>query len=448
MTARSALRRYLLVSFLTWLPLGLMMAVMVLLMTQRGLSLAQVGLCVTLFSAVTLCLELPTGGLADVAGRRTVLAVSAGFLAAALALMSVAQTVWAFAGVAVLKGVARALSTGPATSWYVDTLHAIEGPDADLKPGLARGGAMESASLCVGVLVGGVLPLVAPGGPVPPLAFSPALGAVAAVALLVVTVFALPEPGGRRPAGARRGVVAGLLRDVPATVTAGLRLVGGRPALRRLMLASAASGVVLCVIELLTPGRLAELAGTAEEGSLAYSVVAALGFAGSAAGSALAPRVARLAAPAAAASARGSVRGAVVGVVVAASSLGALAATAGLGGAAGLAGAGIAYVVLFMGLAVAAVLCQEMTHRAVTAAQRTTVTSTSSLALQSGAIAANLGFGALATQAGTAVAWGAAAVLALASALLFVRMPAPAREPAPVRASSPDPVRPGRSGSD
>ncbi len=293
-----------------------------------------------------------------------------------------------------------------------------------------------------------MLPLVAPGGPVPPLAFSPALGAVAAVALLVVTVFALPEPGGRRPAGARRGVVAGLLRDVPATVTAGLRLVGGRPALRRLMLASAASGVVLCVIELLTPGRLAELAGTAEEGSLAYSVVAALGFAGSAAGSALAPRVARLAAPAAAASARGSVRGAVVGVVVAASSLGALAATAGLGGAAGLAGAGIAYVVLFMGLAVAAVLCQEMTHRAVTAAQRTTVTSTSSLALQSGAIAANLGFGALATQAGTAVAWGAAAVLALASALLFVRMPAPAREPAPVRASSPDPVRPGRSGSD
>ncbi|MER7504064.1 MFS transporter [Nonomuraea pusilla] len=454
MTARSALRRYLLVSFLTWLPLGLMMAVTVLLMTQRGLSLAQVGLCVTLFSAVTLCLELPTGGIADVAGRRTVLAVSAGFLAAALALMSVAQTVWAFAGVAVLKGVARALSSGPATSWYVDTLHAIEGPDADLKPGLARGGAMESASLCVGVLAGGVLPLVAPGGPLPPLAFSPALGAVAAVALLVVALFALPEPGGRRPAGARRGTAAGLLRDVPATVTAGLRLVGGRPVLRRLMLASAASGVVLCVIELLTPGRLAALAGTAEEGSLAYSVVAALGFAGSAAGSALAPRVARLAAPAApasapaSASARGSVRGAVVGVVVAASSLGALAATAGLGGAAGLAGAGIAYVVLFMGLAVAAVLCQEMTHRAVTAAQRTTVTSTSSLALQSGAIAANLGFGALATQAGTAVAWGAAAVLALASALLFVRMPAPAREPAPVRASSPDPVRPGRSGSD
>lgn len=36
-----------------------------------------------------------------------------------------------------LKGVARALSSGPATSWYVDTLHAVEGRDADLRPGLA-----------------------------------------------------------------------------------------------------------------------------------------------------------------------------------------------------------------------------------------------------------------------------------------------------------------------
>ncbi|MGW4963703.1 MFS transporter [Nonomuraea sp. NPDC004186] len=154
MTARSALRRYMLVSFLTWLPLGLMAATMVLLMTARGLGLAEVGLAVTVFSVVTATLELPTGGLADVLGRRVVLAVSAAFTVAALALLAVSTTFWMFLISGVLKGVARALSSGPATSWYVDTLHGIEGRDADLKPGLARGGAMESGALCVGVLAG------------------------------------------------------------------------------------------------------------------------------------------------------------------------------------------------------------------------------------------------------------------------------------------------------
>ncbi|MFC7592924.1 hypothetical protein ACFQYP_61390 [Nonomuraea antimicrobica] len=127
----------------------------------------------TVFSVVTVSLELPTGGLADVVGRRVVLAASAAFTVAGLALMSVSTTFWMFLVSGVFKGVARALSSGPATSWYVDTLHGIEGPGADLKPGLARGGAMESVALCLGVLAGGVLPLLAPPSLIFPLAAPP-----------------------------------------------------------------------------------------------------------------------------------------------------------------------------------------------------------------------------------------------------------------------------------
>ncbi|MEU8250540.1 MFS transporter [Nonomuraea sp. NPDC048916] len=411
MTGRSALRRYMVVSFLTWLPLGLMMAVMVLLMTGRGLSLAQVGLVTTAFSAVTIGLELPTGGLADVVGRRMVLALSAGFTVAALVMMAVSTTVWMFLVTGVLKGVARALSSGPATSWYVDTLHDLEGRDADLKPGLARGGAMESAALCLGVLAGGFVPLlVPPGGPIPPLAVPPLVGAVAASVLLVVVVLALPEPSHvSRSLGA-------VLREVPRTVAGGLRMAARGALLRRLMLAAAASGVALAAVELLTPGRLADLAGTDELGSTAYAVVAALGFAGSAAGSAIGPWAARVAG--------GSARGAAAGVVLTALSIGGLAATAGLDGVAGFATAGLAYVVMFAGLSGAGMLCLEMTHKAVTAAQRNTVASTGSLSLQAGAGLSNLAFGALATQAGTAAAWSLAAVLVLVSVLLFVRLPA------------------------
>ncbi|MEV4577910.1 MFS transporter [Nonomuraea jabiensis] len=420
MTARSALRRYMLVSFLTWLPVGLMAATMVLLMTARGLGLAEVGLAVTVFSVVTATLELPTGGLADVLGRRVVLAASAAFTVAALALMAVSTTFWMFVAGGALKGVARALSSGPATSWYVDTLHGIEGRDADLKPGLARGGAMESVALCVGVLAGGGLPLLVPAQLIFPLAAPPLAGAAAAAVLLVVVVFAMPEP-----AHARRSV-ASVLREVPSTVGAGIRLAAGAPVLRRMTAAAAASGVVLCSIELLTPGRLAGLAGTAERGSLAYAVVSALGFAGSAAGSALAPRAARMAGS--------SAGGAIAGTVLAALSVGALAATAGLDGPAGLVSAGLAYMTLFAGLSVAGLLCLEMTHNAVSAAERTTITSTSSLSLQAGGVVANLTLGALAGQAGVAVAWIGAALVVLASALLFVRMPAPtgsSRSPAP-----------------
>ncbi|TDD16914.1 MFS transporter [Nonomuraea diastatica] len=426
MTARSALRRYMLVSFLTWLPLGLAMAAQVLLMTERGLGLAEIGLATTVFSIVTVSLELPTGGLADVLGRRVVLAASAVFTVAGLALMSVSTTLGMFMVGSVLKGVARALSSGPATSWYVDTLHGIEGRDADLKPGLARGGAMEAVALCAGVLAGGVLPLLVPPSLILPLAAPSLLGAVAAAVLLLVVMLALPEPAHRRR------TLSSVLREVPVTVAGGIRLAAGRALLRRLMMVAAATGAVLMAIELLTPGRLAELAGTAEEGSLAYAVVAALGFAGSAMGSALVPRVARLAG--------GSAGGAVAGTVLAALSVGALAATAGLDGLPGTLSAALAYVVLFVGVSLTGVLCLELTHKTVTAAERTTVTSTSSIALQSGGTLANLTLGALAAQAGLAAAWGVVAVVMLASALLFVRMPAPT-------GSSPARALPARSGS-
>ncbi|MEV0346382.1 MFS transporter [Nonomuraea sp. NPDC050680] len=424
MTARSALRRYLLVSFLTWLPPGLTMAVMVLLMTDRGLSLAQVGFAVMVFSIVTIGLELPTGGLADVIGRRTVLAISAAFTVAALALMAVSTTFWMFLATGVLKGVARALSSGPATAWYVDTLHDLEGPDADLKPGLARGGAVESVALLLGVLVGGFAPLAVPPAVMTPLALPPLLGAAAGLVLLVTVLFALPETRSLEEHSRHVGVhpqrvgrsLGRVVRDVPATVAEGVRLAAGGPLLRRLMLAVAASGVALAGVELLTPGRLAALAGTAELGSTGYAVVAALGFAGSAMGSSIAPRVAG--------SAGGSVRGAVAGVVLTALAIAALAVTAGLDGPPGFAATGLAYVVMFAGLSVTGVLCSEMTHHAVTAAQRTTVTSTSSLSLQAGAALSNMTFGTLAGQAGLSATWSLAAGVVLASALLFVRMPA------------------------
>lgn len=412
---RAARRRFALVSFLTWLPTGLTIAPMVLLMGVRGLDLAEVGLVFTVYAIVTIALELPTGGLSDVVGRRVVLAASAAVSVVALAGLAFATTLWMFLAVSVLKGIARALSSGPAEAWYVDTLHAAEGQDADLKPGLARGGAMGSVALCLGVLVGGAVPLVVGDRLATPLAVPPLMGSVAAVVLLVVVLFALPEPP-----HARRSL-RGVLRAVPATVVTGVRLAAGGRVLGRLMIYTATVGISLNAVELLTPGRLAQLAGTAELGSSAYAVVAALGFAGSATGAALAPRLARLAG--------GSARGAAAGVVATAVSIGALAATAGLMGGAGLASAAAAYVVMFAAVSSAGTLVQAMTHEQVTASERTTVTSVSSLSLQLGGGLSNVALGAIAAASGVATSWGLVSVLVLASTQLFVRLKPPVPAP-------------------
>ncbi|MEV0585775.1 MFS transporter [Nonomuraea sp. NPDC050310] len=406
-------RRYGLVSFLLWFPVALSIPVSVLLMTSRGLSLAQVGLVMTVFSVVTLSLELPTGGLSDVIGRRRVLAASAAFAVAAFLLTAVAQDIWAFTAAIVLKAVARALSSGPAEAWYVDTLHAVEGPEADLRPGLALGNSMGSLALCLGVGLGGLVPLLAPGEDSAVLAVPVLLAAGAALVLLVTVLFALPEPPHPRRSA------AAVLREVPATVVSGVRLAARGPVLRRLVAYSVVNGVALTSVELLTPGRLAELAGAAGLGSTFYAVVAALGFAGSAAGAALAPWAGRLLGGSGA-----GVRGVLTGALIACCALSALALTAHLDGTAGLVSASGAYVVLFVGLSLAGLFVQEMTHHAVTAEQRSTVTSVNSLSLQAGGALVNIPLGALAAAQGVAASWAVAAGLLLVSLLLFVRMPA------------------------
>ena len=75
----AARRCFVTVSALFWLPLGLTVAPLVLLFTERGMSLTAIAGFVAAHSITVAILELPTGGLSDVVGRRVVL-VAAGVL--------------------------------------------------------------------------------------------------------------------------------------------------------------------------------------------------------------------------------------------------------------------------------------------------------------------------------------------------------------------------------
>lgn len=73
LSAQAVERRFLALRGLRWAPIGLMIPVMVLLLTERGFSLTEIGATAAAPGLMVLLLELPTGGLADALGRRPVL---------------------------------------------------------------------------------------------------------------------------------------------------------------------------------------------------------------------------------------------------------------------------------------------------------------------------------------------------------------------------------------
>lgn len=427
----AARRRYVTICALTWLPAGLGIAPFVLLMHDRGLDVVTIGAVFATYGIVTVAMELPTGGLADVIGRRGVLLASAALTTASFAAMALATTAAQFLVLAVAKGLARALSSGPAEAWYVDTVHASDRA-GDLRAGLSRGAAAGSGALAVGTLAGGGLPLVVPTmGPVVPLAVPMMAAALAGAALLAVVARWMVEPRREPP---RPGPIA-VVRAVPATIAAGARLGLRSRTLARLLAVSVALGVALNAIEMLTPGRMAMLTGSAETGGAGYAIVAAVGFAASSVGAALAAPSVRLF--------RGvTSRATVAGVVLTAASLVGLAATANVSGGAGLLSTAVGYVMLFLGLGIAAPLRSELMHARIGASERATLLSIDSLLLQLGGVASALGLSVLARSFGLGVPWAVAAVALLAAATVLVRIPP--RDGAVTQSSRPQPLEADR----
>ncbi|MFC9175436.1 MULTISPECIES: MFS transporter [unclassified Streptomyces] len=413
----TARRRFTTVSFLFWLPVGMSVATGVLLFTDRSMGLAAIAGFFAVHSLTAAAMELPTGGLSDVIGRRAVLATAGLLNCTAFTLFGLAGAAWAITLGMALMGCARALSSGPAEAWYVDTVHAHAGPDADLRTGLARGSSAMSAALALGTLLGGGLPwLLGPGigvgewltgttgGLVIPLSVPALLGALVEIVFVLYVLSALPEPP--RPPATLRGVVGG----VPAAIGAGLRL-GARDALiRRILLTASAAGAALAAVELLTPGRAAALMGTAESGALLFAGLACAGFLCSALGSQLAPLAARLT--------RSSERAVLSGGGVVALGLILLGVTTGATSPLATTAAVTGYGLVYLGLGVVGPNTNDLLHRRVDASGRATALSVQSLALQLVAAGAGLAAGALPLGP---LPWLLAAAVVLAVALLWAR---------------------------
>ncbi|WP_330299956.1 MFS transporter [Streptomyces sp. NBC_00503] len=417
----AARRRYVTVCALFWLPLGLTVAPLILLLTERGMTMAAIAGFFAAHSLVAAALELPTGGLSDVLGRRAVLAAAGLLNLAALTLLGLGSAPWLLGLGMVLMGAGRALSSGPAEAWYVDTLQAHSGPDAELRTGLSRGSSATSAALAAGTLLGGTLPWLLGAGPdlgarlggatsglVLPLSVPLLLGAAVEIAFVLYVLAALPEPP--RPAAALREV----LRGIPVTVVDGLRL-GGRDAMvRRIFLSAGAAGSALAALELFTPGRAAALTGASDSGAVLFAALACAGFVCSGVGSHLAPLAARLA---------GSGERAVMASLGASAAglllLGVTALSTGVGSVV-LAATG--YGLVYLGIGAAGPSENDILHRRVSSAGRATALSVQSLALQLAGALTGLAIGVLGPGP---LPWLVGGAALLAGALLWARRGVP-----------------------
>jgi sugar phosphate permease len=413
-----ATRRYALLSFLQWLPVGLTIVPMVLLLLERGFTLAEIAAIGAVSGVTVAAFELPTGGLADVVGRKPVLVTSALAHACALVMLGLATSVTVLLVSAALRGLARALSSGPLEAWYVDTVHAGHAPAArealDLTWGLARGEVAASVALAVGTMAGGLLPLLVKGAnlPVPALAIPVLLAAMVEIVRVAVTLWLPDEP---RTAGSLRSTLVA----VPATIGTGVRLAASNALVLRLLVVGATLGVALAAIELVTPGWLGRLNTGSEVAALAYAGLATAGFAADAVGGMLAPlarRRLRTAARAAAAAA----------AVVVAGALGLVAASL-VDDAVALAVAAVAYVAFFVGLGIAGPPMADLLHSQVTSSQRATVLSVQSLTFQITGAGGAILAGWLTVRHGPAAGFAVAAGSLSLALWLLVTMRGPAR---------------------
>lgn len=273
-TALQARRVLLLLTFTRWFPVGLTIGVTTLLVLERGMSLAQLGVIFSMQGFVVLGLELPTGGFADALGRRPVLIASAVMALVSGLVMITSHSFVGFVVALLLQGVFRALDSGPLESWYVDTAHA-EDPTTKVEDGLSRAGTTLGLAIASGALISGGLIVWHPVQALTALEFPYWCALGFYVAHLVAIALLVREPRTHVDStGFRRALASA--KEAPRIVVDGIRTLGASRVLLALVLVEVFWSVGMIAFETLMPVRLAELAGgETEAGALMGPVSAA-----------------------------------------------------------------------------------------------------------------------------------------------------------------------------
>lgn len=400
LTVRQVRHRYLVLHGLRWLPTGLLIPVIILLMQERGLTLSQIGLAAAAQGLVVLALELPTGGFADALGRKPVLVVASALNLVSLALLAVADSFLLLATVWALQGVFRALDSGPLESWYVDATLAAD-PHAQYVRGLGLGGTVLGLSIALGALLSGGLVALGPIGPISaltvPVLVALGLQLIALVAILLLLVEVRPAQG----AGALRASLAG----APRMIGQALGLLRRSRVLLALVAVELFWGFGMTTFEALLPVRLADVAGDADRAAALLGPAASVAWLAHAAGAAATPLLIRGMGAAPSAALLRIAQGATV---------------VGMGLLAGPAGVLVAYLACYAVHGASNPLHSGLLHRQVDGPYRTSVISLNSMMAQPAGALGAVVLTALATATSISTAMVVGAVVLAVAAPLYL----------------------------
>lgn len=396
--------RFWVLAALRWLPVGLIVPVVALLPLERGLTIAELGAAFAVQGIVVLCLELPTGALCDVWGRKPVLLASAAIAIAAHLAFATAHTPPAFMAAAALAGINRALDSGPLNAWFVDSVHddpTVADRIGTVARGLSGYAAVVGASIAAGAITTGALVAWAPFGRADSLA-APYLIAVGVGGVYLAAVAILMHEGRTRADGFR-----GIFRRTPGVLSDGVRLLSGSRVLRALVAVELFWGFGMIAFETMMPIRLAELLADRDRAASVMGPVSAAAWAVSAVGSAMVPLLLR--------------RWTLIEVSVALRLLQG-AAVVGMGLAWGPIGLVVGLLATYALHSASGAVYETLLHEQVGNSHRATVLSLASMAMHPGGSIGGVVLGVIATNASTRVSIVVGGVvLTLAAPLFLVR---------------------------
>jgi MFS family permease len=160
MESRAVIRTYLVMAGLYTLSASLIWGVNTLFLLDAGLDIFEVFIANAAFTAGMVVFEIPTGVVADTAGRRTSFLLSIVVLVlGTLLYLALAQTgagVVAFSAASIVLGLGFTFYSGAVEAWLVDALDAT-GYTGALDQVFARGGQVTGAAMLIGTVGGGLL---------------------------------------------------------------------------------------------------------------------------------------------------------------------------------------------------------------------------------------------------------------------------------------------------
>ena len=160
MTPASIVRAYLVIAGLFTLSASVIWGVNTLFLLDAGLDIFEVFVANAAFTAGMVIFEVPTGVVADTAGRRRSFLLSALTLLAGtlgyVAIAAVGGGLLLFVLASVVLGLGFSFYSGAVEAWLVDALHAT-GYQGQLDRVFARGAMVSGAAMLVGAVGGGVL---------------------------------------------------------------------------------------------------------------------------------------------------------------------------------------------------------------------------------------------------------------------------------------------------